>query len=1082
MVFKKQPSVINLALLVTLLTTATPFAGSLKVRPALAQSASPSAFSLPDTVPKGTTVRISGSSSMATISQALKQRFETQYPETSINIGYTESATGLQDLRDRKIDLAAIGRPLTAEEKAQGLVAIPVTRNKIAIVVSPTNPFRGNLTTTQFAQIFRGEITDWSQVGGAPGAIRLIDRPDTSDTRQAFQNYPAFQATPFASGATATKTREDSTEAMLQDLGTNGIGYAIANQLVNQPSVRIVPMHTTLPDDPRYPFSQPLSYVYKGTPSPAIAAFLGYATSPAAQSIIQTALADPAAASNALIAAPSPGASASGATAIGAANAAVSPSAAATAVPNGSNQSGQAPQTTSEASAGLPTWLLWLLPLGIAGLLVAWLLKNRRSGADPISAAEAPLANSPINPPDRGADPNLAARTETVINGDRASIAESQPEANQIGGTAIGSAGLAAGAGAAGIASRDRAEPNEANPDPLESAINPSDRPVSEASLAPNSSSTRFVAAPVDNPSLEAVADPWDSSSQDAAQIASNPVADPSVAAIASENQTVDARESAIDTASDVRSDIDPAIVQESSDISAGFAPLGGAAMAGAGAAAWAGSGNQPSDPSNAIPDNSLEIEESLASFDLIEEIDDLEAQLADDQVDELVLDVDELVLDNDAATIEPTEPFNNFDSQVSIGSEPQQAVAPNSEASLDDLGNSLGAGSPGLGAALGGAAVGVAAASSSTRSNAIVDRSEINREQTEIEATKFNLGQADLSRETLASVDEGLADLPAGYSESRIVLMPRDPQWAYAYWDVPNDHREALRHQGGQRLALRLYDVTDVTLDRQSPHSLQQYDCEELARDWYVPIPVSDRDYLAEIGYLTEDGRWLMLARSAPVSIPPVYPSDWFEDQFVTINWEEELQGKTFLELVPPGRQSSQPQNAIYDQIFGLAQGVESQRVAGSLFGSMQQVPQTAISSFVFPSGMGGWALPTPSGMGVSGALTMSGLTMSGAGFSGGVAPIRPRKFWLVADAELIVYGATEPDATLTIAGEPVELSPDGTFRFQMSFQDGLIDYPIMAVASDGVQTRSIHLKFNRETPSRNTNTKEDATDEWLS
>jgi len=58
---------------------------------------------------------------------------------------------------------------------------------------------------------------------------------------------------------------------------------------------------------------------------------------------------------------------------------------------------------------------------------------------------------------------------------------------------------------------------------------------------------------------------------------------------------------------------------------------------------------------------------------------------------------------------------------------------------------------------------------------------------------------------------------------------------------------------------------------------------------------------------------------------------------------------------------------------------------------------------------------------------------------------PIRPRQFWLIADAELIVY-ATEPDATVTIGGRPIKLNPDGTFRFQMSFQDGLIDYPIMA------------------------------------
>ena len=60
-------------------------------------------------------------------------------------------------------------------------------------------------------------------------------------------------------------------------------------------------------------------------------------------------------------------------------------------------------------------------------------------------------------------------------------------------------------------------------------------------------------------------------------------------------------------------------------------------------------------------------------------------------------------------------------------------------------------------------------------------------------------------------------------------------------------------------------------------------------------------------------------------------------------------------------------------------------------------------------------------------------------------------------------------------------KLNPDGTFRYQMSFQDGLIDYPIMAVAADGEQNRSIHMKFTRETPSRNTNTKDEAVLEWL-
>lgn len=347
---------------------------------------------------------------------------------------------------------------------------------------------------------------------------------------------------------------------------------------------------------------------------------------------------------------------------------------------------------------------------------------------------------------------------------------------------------------------------------------------------------------------------------------------------------------------------------------------------------------------------------------------------------------------------------------------------------------------------------------------------------QEKVEASKFNVGQIDPVSTDLSGVDDGLGELPEGYNESRIVLMPRDPQWAYVYWDIPNGHREELRRQGGIRLALRFYDVTAINLDYQRPHNVQQYECDELAREWYLPVPVSDRDYAVEIGYLTGDGRWLLLARSASVRIPPVYPSDWIDDKFLTVNWDENLRGKTLLKLTPPSEMVAAEASPIYDHIFGMAKSAEAQRVAGSLFGSMHQVPEQAVSSFVFPSGMGMWSA---SGMGMG--LTMSGVGMSGVGFSASAPPIRPRQFWLVADAELIVYGATEPDATVTIGGRPIKLNPDGTFRFQMSFQDGLIDYPIMAVAADGEQTRSIHMKFERETPERNTNTKEEAVQEWL-
>ncbi|BDI15551.1 hypothetical protein ANSO36C_13530 [Nostoc cf. commune SO-36] len=373
-------------------------------------------------------------------------------------------------------------------------------------------------------------------------------------------------------------------------------------------------------------------------------------------------------------------------------------------------------------------------------------------------------------------------------------------------------------------------------------------------------------------------------------------------------------------------------------------------------------------------------------------------------------------------------------------------------------------------------------------RSKTLLSPSRSLEAQETVEAAKFELGQEDRTGGSLADVDEGLADLPSGYGDSRIVLLPRDPQWAYTYWDVPNEHKQELRRQGGQQLALRIYDVTDINIEYQSPHSIQEYPADELAREWYIPVPVSDRDYVIDIGYRTADGRWLVLARSTRVHIPPVYPSDWIEDVFITVNFEEDLRGKTQYELVPPAKKIAATANGnavvngngnpIYDQIFGLAESAEALRVAGSIFGSQHQVAGGVqpISSYIFPSGVGMWAVPTVSG------LTASGVGMSGVGFSASAVPVRPRQFWLIADAELIVYGATEPDATVTIGGREIKLNPDGTFRFQMSFQDGLIDYPILAVAADGEQTRSIQMKFNRETPSRNTNTKEEAVLEWFS
>jgi len=323
------------------------------------------------------------------------------------------------------------------------------------------------------------------------------------------------------------------------------------------------------------------------------------------------------------------------------------------------------------------------------------------------------------------------------------------------------------------------------------------------------------------------------------------------------------------------------------------------------------------------------------------------------------------------------------------------------------------------------------------------------------MEAAKFELGTSDntMSDDDLTSVDEGLPELPGGYGKSRIVMMPRDPEWSYVYWDIPNEHKEELRRQGGQQLLLRLYDVTNLDQEVQYRNSVQEYPIDELAREWYVPIPNSDRDYLCEIGYRSPDGSWLMLARSASVHTPPVYPSDWIEDHFIEVNWEEHLQSIPEEELTLPESKSSQEQRQrfgdrnwqIYEEIFEISDPLEGERLAGSFYSSMQS--RSTTSSYVFPSGAGLWAVPHQT------KEDQQDSTGSDAATTPQVA--------LAGDAELMISGKTEPGSTIVVGEEPIQANAEGQFQFQVSFANGLAEHAVTAYSDHGKQIFSLRMKF---------------------
>ncbi len=266
----------------------TPASNSSSTTPLPADTATTNkapSFSLPVTVPNGTNVKIDGSTSMVLINESLKMVFQKQFPGAKIVTQAGGSDQGIQNLIAGNTDLAAVSRRLTVQEQKQGLVAVPVSTDAIAITVGNDNPFRTGLKSEQVAKIFQGQITEWSAVGGTPGQIHVVNRPAISGTHQAFQEI-VLKGGNFGTTPNITTLPQDTTTSMLQSLKKDGIGYATFSQVGKQQTIRTVAIDGLTPEAPNYPFTRSLYYVYKSPPSPTVQAFLGYVTSSPGKAVV----------------------------------------------------------------------------------------------------------------------------------------------------------------------------------------------------------------------------------------------------------------------------------------------------------------------------------------------------------------------------------------------------------------------------------------------------------------------------------------------------------------------------------------------------------------------------------------------------------------------------------------------------------------------------------------------------------------------------------------------------------------------------------------------------------------------------
>ncbi len=142
--------------------------------------------------------------------------------------------------------------------------------------------------------------------------------------------------------------------------------------------------------------------------------------------------------------------------------------------------------------------------------------------------------------------------------------------------------------------------------------------------------------------------------------------------------------------------------------------------------------------------------------------------------------------------------------------------------------------------------------------------------------------------------IDRGQS-LQERYGETKIALLPRDPRWIYAYWEIDKAGKEEVKRKRGEQifsrssLALRFYDVTDILFNGRNAHRQFDVKVDSEIGNWYFQVPESGRTYLSEIGLLTEQGEFIPFARSNTVSLPKGKISEIGDEEWMIVKEEFE-------------------------------------------------------------------------------------------------------------------------------------------------------------------------------------------------
>ena len=243
-------------------------------------------------------VSTNGSTSMEKVIGILSEQFMADNSGVSVTYDPTGSGAGIEAASNGSADIGLSSRALKDEEIAGGLTGTTVALDGIAVIVNAGSKVE-DLSVEQIAQIFTGEITDWSEVGGEAGTISCIGREAGSGTRDGFES--------ITNTKDACKLDQEltSTGGVIEAVAgnPNAIGYASLSAVEGKNTIKALTVggvacteETVL--DGSYAIQRPFVLVTRTGEalSPAAQAFFDFATSSAANDLIKSAGAVPVAA------------------------------------------------------------------------------------------------------------------------------------------------------------------------------------------------------------------------------------------------------------------------------------------------------------------------------------------------------------------------------------------------------------------------------------------------------------------------------------------------------------------------------------------------------------------------------------------------------------------------------------------------------------------------------------------------------------------------------------------------------------------------------------------------------------------